>query len=417
MASNPSQESVFDMLDRYAVEQKAGLDRRQQEKESGLIKSYMLETSPDGPGVQDNPTLLRRLFGGAGWRIEQVGKDDFYRVDASSNLVGYIEPISSRHLALHSFEKTQPLDGIVNRLVKDSAQLDFVWIAGNYFDLLWKLVVQRDNPNQYVAFKFEQQGWFERGVNSQEEQTEDADENVGDETEAYEAVGYRATTLAITDRVRDVSSILPSLQDIYPAFKVIKMLRFPAPQIAGGYDFWNWGKITYRAPNFRAGRSYMLDHLRLYQQTTEIIEQRVWFQTEKTTLVSGGESISITGTPVYFHFPKPLELGVFQNFIDLTFERRQGPFHLWGNPLYLGERKVHVYGIDLHLWQPIYLELTPTYFLAVLPRGTCGNTVHRLVSNLQRYVSPDVETLIGDERYETLIRNVLLGVYPTYGRN
>lgn len=411
-----TQEKVFDILDTYAVEQKASLDRHQQEKDSGLIKSYMLETSPIGPDVRGNPDYIKQLFNGPEWELDHVGDDDFYHAILNSKFTGFIEPVSSRHLIFHSYEKTQPLDGIINKIVKESVHLDFVWIAGNYFDLLWKLVIQKENPNQYVAFKFEQQSWFERGTNNLYSSSEGDDGERLDEQEAYEAIGYRATTLSITDRVRDIGSILPELQRVYPAFKVIKMLRFPAPQIAGGYDFWNWGKVTYRAPNFRAGRSYMLDNLGIYQQTTETIEQKVWFQTEKTRLHTGGESMTITGTPIYFRFPKPLDLAVFDNFINLTFEKGQGPFHLWGNPLRLSERKVHVYGIDLHLWQKIYLELTPNYFLAVLPKGTCGNTIHRLVSNLQRYIAPEVETFIGDEHYEELIRKVLLGVYPTYGR-
>jgi hypothetical protein len=87
----------------------------------------------------------------------------------------------------------------------------------------------------------------------------------------------------------------------------------------------------------------------------------------------------------------------------------QGPLRLMGNPIRLSERKVHVYGVDLHLWQRIYLEMTPKHMTVVLPRGTCGNTIHRLVTNIQRYVAPTINVFIGDTRYSDLIQNVFLG--------
>ncbi len=112
--------------------------------------------------------------------------------------------------------------------------------------------------------------------------------------------------------------------------------------------------------------------------------------------------------PVVFTFGNPLSVATFQNFITTTFERGQGPFRLWGNPIVMGPGKVHVYGMDLHLWQQLYMELTPHYFLFVLPKGTCGNTVHRLMTNLQRYVDPSVRARVGDIDYEDFIVDAML---------
>jgi hypothetical protein len=198
------------------------------------------------------------------------------------------------------------------------------------------------------------------------------------------------------------------LQSILSDFKAIKMLRFPASDMPGGYEFWDWGKVTYRSQSFRDGRDYLFSIIRPYERATELIEQRLWFQVEKTE-IPDGEGIKLTGTPVTFLFPEELPLTTFHNFIESTFDKGQGPFRLWGNPIRLGEKKVHVYGIDLHLWQRIYMELSPKRFIVVLPYGTCGNTVHRLVSNIQRYLSPDVETFIGEDRYVELLSRILLG--------
>lgn len=108
-----------------------------------------------------------------------------------------------------------------------------------------------------------------------------------------------------------------------------------------------------------------------------------------------------------FNFDPPLSVHVFENFVDTTFVKGNGPLRLQGNPIRVGAHKVQVYGVDLHLWQRVYLEITPSRMLVVLPAGTCGNTVHRLVTNIQRFLSPAVEVFVGDARYEDLIRNVM----------
>ena len=41
---------------------------------------------------------------------------------------------------------------------------------------------------------------------------------------------------------------------------------------------------------------------------------------------------------------------------------------------------------------------------ALLPDGTCGNTIHRLVTNIQRFLDPAVEAWIGDTPYSDLIQ-------------
>jgi hypothetical protein len=64
--------------------------------------------------------------------------------------------------------------------------------------------------------------------------------------------------------------------------------------------------------------------------------------------------------------------------------------------------KVHVYGADRHLWQPINLELTDKGIVAILPQGTCGNTFHRLVTNIQRYVCPNIDAWIGSKPFQSL---------------
>jgi hypothetical protein len=395
-----SKEQVFDFLDDYACRRKEQIDRHQLGKDQGLIKSYLLETLPtNGEAVMDVPDILR----GTGWQITPVDNAEFYRVRDKEGELGFLEPLSSRHLALHSIKEARRTDKALRNTVSATAQLDFTWLAGSTFQTIWEHLVLPEMPDRFVTFKFEHLARFEDSPWDGQEAELDEDWS------AEELVERRASTLAITERSQQIERFLHQLQSHHPPFKAIKMLRIPAAEAPGGYDFWSWGKVTHRAQTFRGGRTQILSITRLYERTTRAIERRLWLQAEKTTLRDGRETMTLTGAPVTLTFDPPLSLSTFRNFVTTTFERGQGPLRLWGNPIPLGEQKVHVYGIDLHLWKRIYLEITPWRMIAVLPRGTCGNTVHRLVTNVQRYLDPTVKVCIADERYKDLVEGVFLG--------
>ncbi|MCK4419840.1 hypothetical protein KAV79_08540, partial [Candidatus Aerophobetes bacterium] len=68
------------------------------------------------------------------------------------------------------------------------------------------------------------------------------------------------------------------------------------------------------------------------------------------------------------------------------------------------------YGVDRHLWKPIFLELTDKYLTAIVPKGTCGNTIHRLICNIQRYIDPAAKAYIGDMEYKIMVDQSSRGI-------
>lgn len=411
-----TREEAFNFLDSYALTRKQEIDRRRLSKDSGFIKSYTFETAADHSGQGITPIQLQRSLSPAHWKITPVD-DGFFRVDKGQETLGFVDIFSERHFVLHTFAEARQMDIAIQNLVRGSSELDFTWFAGNYLNLIWETYIRENMPHRFVSFKFEHESRFENGRWADSGQEDygisELDETTLDD-ETAEVHERRASTLRVNARVNKVAQVLPQLQNVLPDFKAIKMLRIPAYERPGGYEFWDWGKVTYRSPSFRDGRDYLYQITAHYQEATEIIEGVTWFQAEKTNLHDGAETITLTGAPITFTFPEPIEMPTFQNFIITTFEKNRGPLRLWGNPIWLDERKVHVYGVDLHLWQRIYLELTPSRFVLVLPKGTCGNTVHRLISNIQRYISPEVQTHIGNYRYEDIVRNVLLNRTDQY---
>lgn len=398
-----SRDEVFDVFDNYAYERKAEVDRHDLGPNTGMLKSYVLETAVHD-GVPDVQGILNRTE----WRAEPLGPDQLYYVYGRQGLVGYAEPLGGRFIALHSYGQTEPMDREMRRVVMQLPELDFLWLSGEVFMLLWRHYILPRSPSRFVSLKCEQMNSFESHRTQDiwyDDERERLDPEPDGDDEEVSGVDRGAISSAFTERAQRLEQILSKFQAIYPAFRAIKMLRVPSEE-RGGYDLWSWGKMTYRAPNFREGRSQLLEITRLYERVTAAIEEAVWLNLEPVS-IPDSTSLQISGAPVLFEFSEPLPDRTFQNLVSTTFEQGRGPLRLWGNPIRLGERKVHVYGLDLHLWQRLYMELTPKRFLFVLPRGTCGNTVHRLMTNIQRFVDPTVKMTIGNTTYAEMFENAL----------
>ena len=389
--SPKSREDVYDFLDDYAQG-----DKRSTGDDSfggGLITSYLLEYHQHGGngGLQD-------VLASEEWDVSEVD-GGIYTITDSSKPVGFAEAVSSRYLLVHSARPTQEADGAVRRQVRDSVELDFAWLPGSYLETLWRRWVLPANPHRVSHLKFDHESRFDLKTDIWEERTDDEDDSL-DVRRHY----VPSSVSEIRERGERLAAILPDLQNVYPPFRAIQMVRVPSYEARGAYDLWGWGKMTYRSPDFRRGRQYMETFAEFYGRVVSAIEERLWFSAESD---EAGLAYGITGAPLTLLFDPPLEQDVFEALIETTFVKGVGPLRLWGNPIRVGPNRVHVYGIDKHLWHRIHMELTPGGMTVVLPKGTCGNTVNRLITNIQRYVHAGVRAWIGETSYSELVADCL----------
>lgn len=91
----------------------------------------------------------------------------------------------------------------------------------------------------------------------------------------------------------------------------------------------------------------------------------------------------LTGGPIEFTFSRPLT--DLDRFLDGLLSSRE-PFRLWGIANDVSDDYSDIEAVDLHVGQRIRLEVSKTMIRIHLRRGGCGNTVARLVSNLQHHV-------------------------------
>ena len=403
-----SREKMIRYLDEYSTE-------RMEESDKGKIKrpwvkSYLLEHIGDSERQRKVIELL------ADFKIEAQEIDqNLYRIlDKRTNedYIGFLEVLSPRYFVFYTIYSSDKTDKWVKNLVLNSPDLDHVWLSGLTFDVLWKRIAQITNPDKYISISFFHKSIYKikseicGDVNDDEEYKEISSSLNGEDD--IEVIEGRVSEFKLIDKISVVKEKLNKFQELYLPFYAISQLRFPSPIGRGGYDFYNNGKVINRSENFRDHRSHILYIQRIYDELIKMTEEKAWYSMYKETSTLSGQFQKLIGSPVTIKFGEPLSKETFDYWIKSTFSRMNNCFRLWGNPIVLGPTKVHVYGVDKHLWRPIYMEITDKHLVVIIPKGTCGNTIHRLVCNILRYIDPSAKAYIGDIEYKDMVEQSIL---------
>jgi len=401
-----NRQQMIRFFDGYAIERMEELDERKLKRP--LVKSHLLEIL-DGQEARTSQGL-QAIFGRRGVHLQPLDEELFLATDDQIGQIGFLERLRPRIVALYSVMKSDELGRWVRRLVLHSPEIDHVWLSGLTFGVLWELVTRLGRPHRFTRLVFTHDSIFavdstalEPGEEEEQISQDSEDEELG------EIIERRATSFRLVDRIGVIQEKLRKLQEIYSPLYAISQLRFPSPVGRGGHDFYDNGRVTNRSESFRDHRSHLLFVVRIYEQLLKSTEEQAWYSIQESVGVPG-QFRKIVGAPVIIRFREPLNADVFEYWIKATFERKRNRFRLWGHPIRLGPTKVHVYGVDRHLWQPLFLELTAKGCTAIIPNGTCGNTVHRLVTNIQRYLDPGAEAFIGDKPYGQIVEDSTRGI-------
>lgn len=403
-----SRESMIRYLDGYSAERMEELDERRIKRP--LVKSYILEYM-GGNGEKKGITQILSNFAIESYKIDE----NLFKVsDKKENdlYMGFLEVITPRYFVFYTFHHSEKADKWVKNLVSNSPDLDHIWLSGLTFNVLWEKIVQLCKPYRYVSILFVHESIYQiDDENLEDESKENKDISSSfNETETIEVVERRASKFKLVDKISVVNKKLNKLQNLYSPLYAISQLRFPSPIGSGGHDFYDFGKVTNRSGNFRDHRSHILYVQRIYDNLMKETEEKAWYSMSKESVTIPGSFQKLIGSPVTILFSEKLNEKTFNYWIKSTFGKANNRFRLWGNPIWLGPKKVHVYGVDKHLWKPIFLEFTDKHLIAIIPKGTCGNTVHRLICNIQKYIDPAAKAYIGDTEYKMIVDKSSKGV-------
>jgi hypothetical protein len=120
-----------------------------------------------------------------------------------------------------------------------------------------------------------------------------------------------------------------------------------------------------------------------------------WLENDCATGWNGGTlGRSLSGEPLIIRFSADTVIEDLQLFARSIF-RASRPFRLFGFPHRVSDRRIDVEAIDLHTGDEFSVEMTRDWMRLYLPKGTCGNVVARLYTNLLHSLDSDTSLTSG----------------------
>ena len=401
---------VYRFFNGISDEERAELDDRRFRVPP--VKTFLLEhVAKGGNRLNKSPAEIFQRLGGHVTRLDESFFGlTFAITDSETKQVveattGFLEQYDDRFFAYYTCEDAVSAKKRVTSWIQ-RPDLDAAWYSGPLLQALWDKDVAGRGDALFGKLLFNHEsiydmpedstlGQTDRELSSELDGEGDGDnENVEDRFEPER----RKARFVMKDRIGEISQVLKQLQrDYYPLYALYG-LRLPSRLGRGGHDLSQMGQVTNHSASFEDHRNTVRYLYRIYKSVLRSTEDSAWGQMAEEKLLRTGSK----GVPLIVKFDEPLSEATFRRWIHLAFQKRN-QFRLWGEPIALGPKKVHVYGADRHLWQPINLEITSKEVVAILPQGTCGNTFHRLVANIQHYVSPKIQAYLGAEPFDSLV--------------
>jgi len=399
---------VYRFFNGLSAEAKEGLDQRH--TRVPLVKTFLLEHVAHRGNGHPRPPV--DIFGELGAEIRLLDKCfmglGFHVLDPESNLqtletTGFLEQFDERFFAYYTCEKVAEAQKRVARWIQ-APDLDYAWFSSFLLQVVWNEDVSKRGNEKFGKLVFRHESIFEmpEDFSTSEEAPEEAEHEDSEEGDASAddrpEIERRKARFEMGDRIGKIRLALTSLQEHYQPLHALHALRIPSQIASGGHELHQTGQVTNRTDSFEDHRNTVRYLYRIYKSVLEFTEKSAWQEISSAQPLRLGAK----GAPLIVKFDEPLSGATFNRWVQRAFQKRNA-FKLWGEPIRLGPTKVHVYGADRHLWQPINLELTEKGMVAILPQGTCGNTFHRLVTNIQHYVCPKIQAWIGSEPFEKVV--------------
>ena len=399
---------VYRIFNGLSAEGKEGLERGKMRVP--LVKTFLLEHVSSRNGATVKP--LDEIWSNLHAQPTQIDEsffsvEDLVKESESSaprrDITGYLEKYDERFFAYHTIEDSLTARKRVTKWATKSPDLDFTWFTSPLLKALWNKDVSKRGDHRFGKLVFRHESVFELPEDAvesveDEEQNASVEEPESEESPELERRKFRSE---MGDCIGRIKKSLDGMQASYSPLNALFSVRIPSHLGRGGHELFQNGQLTNRADNFEDHRNTARYLYRIYKSVLETTEDHAWGEPQ----ANNNKIVGWRGVPLIVNFDEPLTQPTFDFWISRAF-RKNGLFKLWGEPLRLGPTKVHVYGADRHLWQPINMEFTERGIVAILPRGTCGNTFHRLVTNIQRYVCPKIDAWLGSRRFESFLDKV-----------
>jgi hypothetical protein len=321
-----------------------------------LLKTYMMEANQGLASISKDPHLIIKK---TETKLPEVSVLSLEYANAHATF--YVDTSDRRFWLLHTNDLADDTRYLFNRLVSSpTVAFDKAWFPT---EMIQKIAGLPNNV--FKGFGLEYQDFF--ALNGQGEQP-------------VEELRMRVSG----------SNSIDALEALRAKDKLRRSLSYSMLRVRRG-DWSNFvvEELTYDGRFMARGGSSIDDYVslieitgKMYRNTIEAIEKNSVGvkEVEGRTLVEGQA----------FDFMLERKIENIDLFLE-NLVNSKNPFRLWGMQNKISKDFYQIIGIDLHTGDSINLEVTPSLIRIYLPKGSCGNTVLRLYTNLQHYFDSEIK--------------------------
>lgn len=310
---------------------------------SAPTRTFVLEVHTDDPGA-----YLDDLFGPGA----VTATDDAYLSRAAvPDGHMWVDRLDPRFWSFHTEMPAHPARRFLHERVQARRDLDWLWLPSEHLRQ-----VSRSGPARRLRTEFS-----------------------GQDLRGTDAPGTGLRLQATGSQAEKLLDFLSESEE-YRAALSLDAIQVSIDDGAGG-------KLTEavdRKGQFVASGDSLDTHLQFvrsvvarYAAFVELLEAKAIGWDPLDPDQDGGAAL--VGGPIGIRFSEPIP--DLQLFVDEMFDSTE-PFRLWGVPV-IEQGVAELDAVDLHVGQRLRMDVGPSWMRVYLERGACGNTVARLVSNLQ----------------------------------
>lgn len=332
---------------------------------SGAVKTYAVESD----GSDDPGELLSRVFHPTGAGVDETADPDLWVV-RGDKLTLFVDTLDARFWLVHTASSSVQATRTIHRWLWDTSRFDSCWFTQEFLQS-----VRREGQPRWFKADFRGDGYLPAG-------------DVSDRRLRVQLEGDGA------DDLFDMLRQDPRYRTA-SALAAVGFVVGESPDVAVDevtrYD----GSFVTHGRSFDTHVGYVAGIVDRYRAEVERIESR-----HRLRWTAGDSGVRFDGDVATVQLARPVQ--DLDQLLASMFSCRD-PFRLWAVPRKHGDDFAAAEVVDLHIGEAFSMDIGLDYVRVYLPESACGNTVMRLVTNLQRHYDATA-SLVGSSELLTSVR-------------
>lgn len=319
----------------------------------GFVKTRVVEGHPDEASGEGAAALLAQTAERLGVAVTRLG-DELWTLDGPDVRI-FVDTLNPRFWQMHSTSQKENMERVVKSALRADARLDSAWLPAS-------LLRQLDGRHTYVTLAFDADDLLGQKNAVQRSRVRFEGEAPEGLVELLKGDARYAGTTSITAMGGHVGDEELGVAHLVADYR---------------------GAFTTARGEFEVAANAIWRMVDRYAEFIDSLENR---HRQTATWVDDA-GIKVDGDVALIEFPQAVDV---DRLVEGLFQAKE-PFRLWAVPRKRDEGEWEADAVDLHVGQPLRLEIFPWCVRVLLEEETCGNTLARLLTNLQQHLDARAE--------------------------